>query len=171
MLFVSIFAAFVPARVVGEMTSIGTLFAFILVCIGVMVMRKNMPDAPRGFKTPLVPLVPILGIVTCLFMMVFLPLDTWIRLIVWMIIGFDVYLWYGVRHSVLSSGLKDTLSQANRIGGLGGMVLSILLAVVAFAHHMQADSSEAGIFYFSMIFAVIHMIIFGMRLSRKQDLV
>ena len=70
MIFVSLFAAFVPARVVGEMTSIGTLFAFILVCIGVWVMRNKMPEAPRAFKTPLVPLVPILGIVTCLFMMV-----------------------------------------------------------------------------------------------------
>ena len=58
MLFVSLFAAFVPARVVGEMTSIGTLFAFILVCIGVWVMRKKMPELPRAFKTPLVPLVP-----------------------------------------------------------------------------------------------------------------
>ena len=81
MLFVSLFAAFVPARVVGEMTSIGTLFAFILVCIGVWVMRKKMPELPRAFKTPMVPLVPILGIVTCLFMMVFLPMDTWIRLL------------------------------------------------------------------------------------------
>src|SRR6478609_8457338 len=84
MLFVSLFAAFVPARVVGEMTSIGTLFAFILVCIGVMVMRKKMPDAPRAFRTPFVPFVPIAGVLVCLFMMVFLPLDTWIRLIVWM---------------------------------------------------------------------------------------
>ncbi|MEP7319646.1 MAG: amino acid permease, partial [Panacibacter sp.] len=73
MLFVSLFAAFVPARVVGEMTSIGTLFAFILVCIGVMILRKTNPEAPRAFKTPLVPLVPILGIFTCMFMMVFLP--------------------------------------------------------------------------------------------------
>jgi APA family basic amino acid/polyamine antiporter len=101
MLFVSLFAAFVPARVVGEMTSIGTLFAFILVCIGVMVMRKKMPDAPRAFKTPLVPLVPILGIFTCLFMMVFLPLDTWIRLFVWLLIGFVIYFGYSAKNSKL----------------------------------------------------------------------
>ena len=81
MLFVSLFAAFVPARVVGEMTSIGTLFAFILVCIGIWVMRRKMPQLHRAFKTPMVPLVPIIGIVTCLFMMVFLPVDTWIRLL------------------------------------------------------------------------------------------
>jgi APA family basic amino acid/polyamine antiporter len=167
MVFVSLFAAFVPARVVGEMTSIGTLFAFILVCIGVLVMRKNMPDAPRGFKTPFVPVVPILGIATCLFMMVFLPLDTWIRLIVWMIIGFDVYLWYGVQHSLLSGGQKDTLSQANKIGGSGGLALAVILAVIAFAHHSQTGAEDLGIFYFSLIFAAAHAVVFGMRLAKK----
>ncbi|MEZ5046962.1 MAG: amino acid permease [Chitinophagaceae bacterium] len=101
MLFVSLFAAFVPGHVVGEMTSIGTLFAFILVCVGVIVLRKNMPNAPRAFRTPLVPLVPILGIITCLFMMVFLPLDTWIRLIVWMGIGILIYFVYSKKNSVL----------------------------------------------------------------------
>lgn len=104
LVFVSLFAAFVPARVVGEMTSIGTLFAFILVCIGVLVMRKKMPDAPRAFRTPFVPVVPILGIATCLFMMVFLPGDTWIRLIVWLIIGLAIYFGYSRYHSKLQHG-------------------------------------------------------------------
>jgi len=104
LVFVSLFAAFVPARVVGEMTSIGTLFAFILVCIGVLILRKRMPDAPRAFRTPLVPLVPILGIGTCLFMMVFLPGDTWIRLIVWLIIGLVIYFRYSRHHSKLRQG-------------------------------------------------------------------
>lgn len=101
MVFVSLFAAFVPARVVGEMTSIGTLFAFILVCIGVWILRVKQPDAPRAFKTPLVPLIPILGICTCLFMMVFLPLDTWLRLFVWLAIGLVIYFVYGAKHSKL----------------------------------------------------------------------
>jgi basic amino acid/polyamine antiporter, APA family len=104
LLFVSLFAAFVPARVVGEMTSIGTLFAFILVCLGVLVLRKKMPDAPRAFRTPLVPVVPILGIATCLFMMVFLPGDTWIRLIVWLAIGLVIYFSYSRYHSKLQQG-------------------------------------------------------------------
>ncbi|MBD0259088.1 MAG: amino acid permease, partial [Cytophagales bacterium] len=103
MVFVSLFAAFVPVTVVGEMTSIGTLFAFILVCIGVLVMRRTMPNVPRAFKTPLVPLVPILGIVTCLAMMASLPLDTWVRLIVWMLIGVIIYFVYSRKHSVLTS--------------------------------------------------------------------
>jgi APA family basic amino acid/polyamine antiporter len=98
-LFVSLFAAFVPARVVGEMTSIGTLFAFVLVCIGVIVLRKQQPDAPRGFRTPLVPLVPILGVLSCLGMMAFLPLDTWLRLIAWMVIGMIIYYTYGYKRA------------------------------------------------------------------------
>lgn len=167
LLFVSLFAAFVPARVVGEMTSIGTLFAFILVCIGVMVMRKKMPDAPRAFRTPLVPLVPLLGIVTCFFMMAFLPLDTWIRLIVWMLIGFDIYLLYSIRKSILSSGMPNTKRQANKVVSSCGIALSIALAGIAFLHHEQAETPDTGLFYFSLSFAALHLIIFAQRLGRK----
>jgi APA family basic amino acid/polyamine antiporter len=100
-------------------------------------------------------------------MMVFLPLDTWIRLILWMIIGLDVYLWYGIRHSLLSGGQQNTLSQANKIGGSAGIILSVLLAIVAFAHHSQTGANDMGIYYFSMIFAVAHILVFGRRRSRK----
>lgn len=106
MLFVSLFAAFVPARVVGEMTSIGTLLAFVLVCVGVMVLRKTQPDLPRAFKTPLVPLVPILGIVSCLAMMIALPGDTWLRLIIWLAIGFAIYFGYSIKNSKLNHPKK-----------------------------------------------------------------
>lgn len=103
MLFVSLFAAFVPAHVVGEMTSIGTLLAFVLVCVGVMVLRKKQPDLPRAFKTPLVPLVPILGILACVGMMVSLPGDTWLRLIIWLAIGFVIYFGYSIKNSKLNN--------------------------------------------------------------------
>ena len=103
MVFVSLFAAFVPASVVGEMVSIGTLFAFVLVCIGIWVLRVKQPDAPRTFRVPLVPLIPILGVATCLFMMVFLPADTWIRLFVWMAIGVAIYFVYSRHKSVLGN--------------------------------------------------------------------
>ena len=99
--FVSLFAAFVPVRVVGEMVSIGTLFAFVLVCVGVMVMRKSDPDTPRPFRTPWVPFVPLAGIIICVVMMVSLPLDTWIRLAVWMAIGLLIYFLYSKKHSVI----------------------------------------------------------------------
>lgn len=103
MVFVSLFAAFVPARVVGEMTSIGTLLAFVLVCVGVWVLRVKQPNIPRAFKTPFVPLVPILGILSCVFMMVFLPGDTWLRLIIWLAIGFAIYFGYSVKNSKLNN--------------------------------------------------------------------
>lgn len=160
MLFVSLFAAFVPARVVGEMTSIGTLFAFILVCIGIIVMRKKMPDAPRAFKTPLVPLVPILGVATCLFMMVFLPLDTWIRLIVWMMIGFTVYLCYGMKNSELSDNKTETLFTSNKTISLIGVAMSVLLIIVAIAHHVTAETPDTVIYYFSLIFAALHIVFY-----------
>ncbi len=101
--FISLFAGLVPIRVVGEMTSIGTLLAFVMVCLGVIILRKQQPNAPRAFKTPWVPFVPIMGIVTCLLMMVSLPLDTWIRLIVWLVIGLAIYFSFGKKNSKLNS--------------------------------------------------------------------
>ena len=165
MLFVSIFAAFVPARVVGEMTSIGTLFAFILVCIGVMIMRKRMPEAPRAFRTPLVPLIPILGVFTCLFMMVFLPLDTWIRLIVWMMIGLDVYLYYGMRRSFLNKDNFD--GKSYRTVAITGIALVILLVVVALLHHSSEGASDSALYYFSLGFAILHAIIYLVEYMRS----
>lgn len=103
--FVSLFAAFVPVNIVGEMVSIGTLFAFVLVCIGVMVMRKSDPNTPRPFRAPWVPFVPIAGILICLSMMVSLPLDTWIRLAVWMALGLIVYFAYSKHHSLIRKGV------------------------------------------------------------------
>jgi APA family basic amino acid/polyamine antiporter len=158
MLFVSVFAAFVPADIVGEMTSIGTLFAFILVCIGVIVMRNKMPDAPRAFRTPLVPLVPILGIATCLFMMVFLPLDTWIRLIVWMMIGFDLYLFYGMKHSKLNQGIFTQKSY--KTVSYTGLGMTVALIAVAFLHKSLSETDDSAMFGFSMGFAVLHILLY-----------
>ncbi len=99
--FVGSFAAFVPGDIVGDMTSIGTLFAFILVCAGVMILRKTNPEIPRNFRTPLVPLVPILGIVVCLAMILGLGWTNWTRLLVWLAIGFVIYFGYSSKHSKL----------------------------------------------------------------------
>jgi basic amino acid/polyamine antiporter, APA family len=167
MLFVSLFAAFVPARVVGEMTSIGTLFAFILVCIGIWVMRKKMPELPRAFKTPLVPLVPLLGIVTCLFMMVFLPMDTWIRLLVWMLIGLDIYLVYGAKHSHLGNGTDSR--KGMRIARYTGLALAALLIVAGLLHqYVVGFNEDRTLLYIAVAFALIHFILYGRKLGRPE---
>jgi APA family basic amino acid/polyamine antiporter len=100
----AIVAGLFPLDLLGELISIGTLMAFALVCAGVWVLRVKRPDLPRPFRTPWVPLVPILGVVTCVGMMFTLPPDTWLRLAIWMAIGFAVYFGYSVRHSTLRNG-------------------------------------------------------------------
>ncbi|MEP7361689.1 MAG: amino acid permease [Acidobacteriota bacterium] len=102
MVFVALFSALTPIQVIGEMTSIGTLFAFVLVCAGILIMRKTHPEMPRPFRTPLVPLVPILGIVFNLILMFGLGLENWMRLFVWMAIGFVVFFTYSRKHSNLA---------------------------------------------------------------------
>ncbi|WP_363331604.1 amino acid permease C-terminal domain-containing protein [Flavobacterium sp. BFFFF1] len=97
------------------MTSIGTLLAFVMVCLGILILRKQQPDVERPFKTPFVPLVPVLGIITCLIMMFSLPLDTWIRLIVWLLIGFGIYYFYGKKNSRLRNQQKQEIVNPNSI--------------------------------------------------------
>ena len=101
-LFVASMAGFIPLSILAEMTSIGTLFAFVIVCGAVLVMRRTNPNANRPFRAPFVPLVPILGILTCLLLMFSLPAENWYRLIIWLLIGLVIYFAYGRRHSVMS---------------------------------------------------------------------
>ena len=91
----------------ADLTNIGTLFAFILVCIGVNVLRKTAPQRPRPFRVPLVPVFPILGVILCFVLMLSLPIETWIRFFVWLVIGLVIYFLYSVRHSKLRRG-EDT---------------------------------------------------------------
>jgi len=89
----------------SDLTNIGTLFAFVLVCIGVVILRYKEPQRPRPFRVPLVPLFPILGVLFCIVLMLSLPLETWVRFFVWLVIGLVIYLLYGVRHSKLRRGI------------------------------------------------------------------
>lgn len=98
---VGLFAAFAPLSLVGQLTSIGTLLAFVIVCASVVVLRRTHPDLPRPFRTPLVPWIPLLGMLICLGLMLSLDLATWARLVVWIAIGLAVYFLYGKHHSHL----------------------------------------------------------------------
>jgi len=102
MVFVSLFAGFLPISKLGHMTSIGTLLAFVIVCVGVIVMRKTNPNAPRPYRTPLVPVVPILGVLVCFGMMASLDHETWWRLVIWLIIGLAIFFGYSRSHSHLA---------------------------------------------------------------------
>ncbi len=101
MAFVALFGAFAPLSLVGEMTSIGTLFAFVIVCTAVMILRVRHPEFVHSFRTPWVPFVPIMGILTCLSMMVSLGPSNWTRLFVWLAIGLIIYTFYGRKHAKL----------------------------------------------------------------------
>jgi basic amino acid/polyamine antiporter, APA family len=101
-MFVGTATAFLPLRILADLVSIGTLSAFVIVCAAVLVMRRTHPDAERPFRAPFVPLVPILGIATCMLLMFSLPAENWLRLGVWLLIGFVIYFAYGRHHSLLN---------------------------------------------------------------------
>jgi APA family basic amino acid/polyamine antiporter len=109
-LLTSVFAGFIPGDIVGEMTSIGTLFAFVLVCAGVWLLRVRRPELPRSFRTPMVPVVSSLGIIVCGAMIYGLGWTNWLRLIVWLAIGLVFYFAYGRSHSILAHEERDRLA-------------------------------------------------------------
>jgi basic amino acid/polyamine antiporter, APA family len=98
---VSLATGILPLQLLGQLVNIGTLLAFVLVCVGVLILRKTRPDLNRPFRVPWVPFIPVMGILTCLGLMATLPGDTWIRLIVWLAIGLVVYFAYGRHHSLV----------------------------------------------------------------------
>jgi APA family basic amino acid/polyamine antiporter len=108
-LFVATLAAILPIDVLTEMVSIGTLLAFVIVCTGVWILRRRSPELPRPFRTPLVPLIPFLGILISLAMMVSLTGVTWIRLIVWLAIGMVIYFGYSRHHSKVQRARESAM--------------------------------------------------------------
>lgn len=162
MTVIGLLAGVVPASVAGEMTSIGTLFAFALVCLGVIVVRRTQPHAPRSFKTPFVPWIPAAGVVCCVSMMLFLPADTWIRLVMWMLIGLDIYAAYGVTHSVIGGGTKQRHGQTvlNIIGGFIG----VLCVITGFWHQQTLGwDADTTLFWIATIFGLAHIFFFIVR--------
>jgi APA family basic amino acid/polyamine antiporter len=111
--FVCVLTGFLPLGFLLHLTNIGTLFAFVIVCTAVLIMRRKYPDAERPFRCPWVPVVPVLGILSCLMLMFSLPADNWLRLLVWLLIGFVIYFAYGRHHSVMA---LHTLHEAAKHG-------------------------------------------------------
>jgi APA family basic amino acid/polyamine antiporter len=112
-IFVAIFASLIPIGILGELVSIGTLLAFVIVCTGVWILRVKRPTLERPFRTPWVPVVPILGILVSLYMMISLPRDTWLRLIIWLIVGMVVYFGYSRHHSRVQLAARSSAPDAS----------------------------------------------------------
>jgi basic amino acid/polyamine antiporter, APA family len=110
-IFAALLSSLLPLRLLSDLVNIGTLLAFVIVCAAVLIMRRTHPDATRPFRAPLVPLVPILGILTCLLLMFSLPAENWIRLAVWLVIGFVIYFGYGRKHSVMARYLGTEIRE------------------------------------------------------------
>lgn len=162
MVLISILAGIIPPSVAGEMTSIGTLFAFSLVCLGVIVVRRTQPNAPRGFKTPFVPWVPAAGLVCCIGMMLFLPAETWIRLVMWMLIGIDIYSFYGIKHSVIGGGSVRRHGQT--ILSCIGVFVAFLCIVTGFWHQQTVGWHESHLMlWIASVFGVAHIFFFLVR--------
>ncbi len=109
--FVAFLSGLLPLDALLHLTNIGTLFAFVIVCAAVLIMRRTNPDAERPFRCPLVPAVPILGILFCLLLMLSLPWENWLRLIIWLALGLVIYWFYGRRHSILGKELRGELAK------------------------------------------------------------
>lgn len=162
MVLISILAGIIPPSVAGEMTSIGTLFAFSLVCLGVIVVRRTQPNAPRSFKTPFVPWVPAAGLVCCIGMMLFLPAETWIRLVMWMLIGIDIYSFYGIKHSVIGGGSVRRHGQT--ILSCIGVFVAFLCIVTGFWHQQTVGWHENHLMlWIASVFGVAHIFFFLVR--------
>src|SRR5699024_2806090 len=127
-------------------------------------------DAPRGFRVPLVPFIPALGILVCLGMMVFLPFDTWIRLLVWMLLGLDIYTGFGVKKSIMNAGKKHFKDKT--VISICGLALSALLLVMANLHHFGTEEGERDVvfYYVSLVIGIGHLIYFAYRYFQDRKI-
>ncbi|MDI1235337.1 MAG: amino acid permease [bacterium] len=162
LVIVGLFAAFVPGDVVGDMTSIGTLFAFILVCAAVIILRKTDPDLPRKFKTPLVPFIPILGMLVCFLMILGLGWTNWLRLIVWLDFGLLIYFGYSINKSNMrEKGLAKSAVTPFIVGLL-------LIIVTLFLTYFTTIPIEVELLIWTVIGALILVIGITQKASLKK---
>jgi APA family basic amino acid/polyamine antiporter len=144
-LIVSVVAGFTPIQVLGEMTSIGTLFAFVVVCIAVLILRARRPDHPRPFKVPFGPVFPVLGIISCVYLMVNLTVMTWVRFLVWLDIGMVIYWFYGRTHSPLVNQVEAAARSAIENAGNFFKIAGYMLLFNGFCITLLALLTEWGI--------------------------
>jgi hypothetical protein len=162
---VALVAGFTPIQVLGEMTSIGTLFAFVVVCTAVLILRSRRPDHPRPFKVPFGSLFPILGILSCVYLMVNLTVMTWVRFLVWLDLGMIIYWFYGRTHSPLvnqaeaaarsaAENLANFLKMAGYMLAFNGFCITLLGLLTGFGitteelakwHEVDALISKVGL--------------------------
>ncbi len=162
--FVAIPAAFLDITAAVEFTNIGTLFAFVLVCTGVIILRKTRPDKVRKFRTPWVPVVPILGILSCSYLMISLPWITWVRFFFWLFVGTNIYFLYGIEHSKLAG---DTSPGSGRLlFRIRVTLLALDLASLVYLFFLLQGGNRAVVTVFEYFFFIL-LILFVGGLVRK----
>ncbi len=159
--FVAVPAAFLDINSAVEFTNIGTLFAFILVCAGVIILRRTQPDRQRRFRTPWVPLVPVLGILSCLYLMISLPGVTWLRFLIWLFVGANIYFLYGIDHSRLSGGGTPGPDGSVRLIRWIVVVLDAAMLVFLFVILRSGNPTLATVFEY-FFFALLLVFLIGM---------
>ena len=169
MVVIAVLSAFAPPQIAGELTNIGTLFAFTIVCAGVLVVRRTMPNAERGFRTPFVPFVPLAGIMVCVALMLFLPADTWMRLVMWLLIGYDVYSLYGMKHSKMAPADHRT-RRGQSVFNVICIALGVLCIVTGFWHQQTVGmNADKTLFILATVFGLVHIAWYTLRLTRKAN--
>ncbi len=177
-LFVGIFGGFIPGSIAGDLTSIGTLLAFVLVCAGIWILRRSDPHAVRPFKTPLVPLVPILGMFVCTLMIISLDRFTQQSALTWMLIGLDVYLLFGFKNSLLSNGEESHHKfRGQKSASLAGILCASFLLILSlldyYFKHVDFMANQVGTPvpskpWFFLALSLFHLGIFVLSWMRKN---
>jgi amino acid transporter len=173
---VAILAGFVPISLLGELVSIGTLFAFVIVGTGIIILRSSNPALHRPFKVPLSPYVPIATVVSAAYLMNSLPLDTWLRLIVWMSIGLVIYFAYSYSHSnlrtVTDAEANETTAMDYKppIAAILAIVFAIVLTIYQVMYLMDLKSDQIWLNMAIRLFAwIVTGVLVAMLMYGKQD--